>query len=410
MKKPKIKKFKRFSKLSRLGALTLFAGTFGMAGVAALLLTRAAPGACSTTDVIGTATYNSVSVPETATYKVWVRMQVPDTSNSGNNNGVRLELDNNQCFILTTTSSGAVNQWQWVNSSATSSSTAHVTSQLSAGSHTAKILGMKAGVKVDKVLLLKSDSNCTPDNTKSGSREPGDNCTTDAPTLNFTANPASVVTGTSSTLTWSASNASSCTASGAWSGNKNTSGSQSTGNLTSNQTYTLQCTGVGGTVTRNVTVTVTAAPPPTDTTKPTVTMTIPGVTTTGQSSATVNNQRSISWQPLASDSSGIKSLVLTVNGQAVSLSNGTVTVGANANGDYELRAVATDNADNVTTSTFTIRLRHPDFNRSGKVDIFDLSSMLSQWNNSSSVYDINVSGKVDVFDLSFVLSRWNSTD
>ena len=85
-----------------------------------------------------------------------------------------------------------------------------------------------------------------------------------APTLSLSANPVSVASGGASNLSWSATNASSCTASGAWSGGKPTSGtSVSTGALTASSTFTLACTGSGGTVTRDVTVSVTAPPAPT---------------------------------------------------------------------------------------------------------------------------------------------------
>ena len=84
-----------------------------------------------------------------------------------------------------------------------------------------------------------------------------------APTLTLTASPTSVTTGAASTLTWSSTNATSCTASGGWTGAKPTSGSQSTGALSATSTYTLDCTGDGGTVSKSVTVTVTAPPAPT---------------------------------------------------------------------------------------------------------------------------------------------------
>jgi hypothetical protein len=77
-----------------------------------------------------------------------------------------------------------------------------------------------------------------------------------APTLTFTANPATIATGGASTLTWSAANATSCMASGAWSGAKPTSGSQSTGALSATTHYALSCSGAGGTISRAVDVTV----------------------------------------------------------------------------------------------------------------------------------------------------------
>src|SRR5262249_8320524 len=70
------------------------------------------------------------------------------------------------------------------------------------------------------------------------------------------ANPTSISSGGSSMLSWSSTNATSCSASGGWSGSEPTSGSASTGTLTGTQTYTLSCTGPGGSASQSVTVTV----------------------------------------------------------------------------------------------------------------------------------------------------------
>lgn len=89
------------------------------------------------------------------------------------------------------------------------------------------------------------------------------NVTQPAPTLALTANPAALQQGGSSTLTWTTSNATACTASGDWTGSRSTSGSESTGALNAARTwsYTLACTGPGGTDTRTASVAVSAAPP-----------------------------------------------------------------------------------------------------------------------------------------------------
>lgn len=90
-----------------------------------------------------------------------------------------------------------------------------------------------------------------------------------APTVTISASPATIALGSSSTLTWSSTDATSCTASGAWAGTKATSGSQSvTPAATGSGTYTLTCTGAGGSGTGAATVTVGPAPPP----PPTVTI------------------------------------------------------------------------------------------------------------------------------------------
>lgn len=67
------------------------------------------------------------------------------------------------------------------------------------------------------------------------------------PVTTLAAAPSSVALGAKSTLTWSATNgATSCTASGDWSGTKAASGSEQTANLLTNKTYSLACTGPGG--------------------------------------------------------------------------------------------------------------------------------------------------------------------
>lgn len=107
------------------------------------------------------------------------------------------------------------------------------------------------------------------------------------PTITLSAAPTTVNSGQSSTLTWSSQNATTCTASGAWSGSKATSGSQTTGALTATSNYRLDCTGGGGTDGRNVTVTVNGAPPPPP--APTVTL------SANPTSVTTNGTSSLTW-------------------------------------------------------------------------------------------------------------------
>lgn len=80
-----------------------------------------------------------------------------------------------------------------------------------------------------------------------------------APSVTLSANPASVVSGNSSALTWSSTNATSCTGAGFSTGGA-TSGTQSTGQLLSTQSYSISCTGANGTAQANTTVTVSTDP------------------------------------------------------------------------------------------------------------------------------------------------------
>ncbi|MFA5942691.1 MAG: hypothetical protein WC798_03410 [Candidatus Paceibacterota bacterium] len=89
------------------------------------------------------------------------------------------------------------------------------------------------------------------------------NCvvTAPAPTATLTASPNPAAYSSRSTLTWSSTNATSCTAGGPWSNSGRLAGRGLTNYLTSDTTFTFQCTGPGGaSPLRSVTVTVT---PPT---------------------------------------------------------------------------------------------------------------------------------------------------
>jgi uncharacterized repeat protein (TIGR03803 family) len=80
------------------------------------------------------------------------------------------------------------------------------------------------------------------------------------PTVTLSVAPTSITLGQSATLSWSSTNATTCTASNAWSGAKATSGSTVvTPTATGTQTYTLSCSGAGSThTTSDVMLTVNA--------------------------------------------------------------------------------------------------------------------------------------------------------
>ena len=78
-----------------------------------------------------------------------------------------------------------------------------------------------------------------------------------APTALLSANPTTIDSGESSTLTWSSTNATSCTSAGGFSTGGATSGNASTGALTATQNYQISCSGPGGSALSNIaTVTV----------------------------------------------------------------------------------------------------------------------------------------------------------
>lgn len=100
-----------------------------------------------------------------------------------------------------------------------------------------------------------SSSETSSENSNSPPPPPGEV----SPTVSLTANPSTITTNGTTTLTWSSTDASSCNASGGWSGSKPVSGSQSMGPVAASTTYTMTCTGAGGSAVKSVAVTVSTA-------------------------------------------------------------------------------------------------------------------------------------------------------
>lgn len=113
-----------------------------------------------------------------------------------------------------------------------------------------------------------------------------------APTAQLNANPTSIVSGDSSSLTWSSTNATSCTGTGFSTGNA-TSGTVSV-SPTSTTNYSVSCTGAGGTATAGATVTVTQPTKPTATLSASPTSITSGSTSTLSYACTNSTSASIS--------------------------------------------------------------------------------------------------------------------
>lgn len=86
-----------------------------------------------------------------------------------------------------------------------------------------------------------------------------------SPAVTLSASSSSVTSGSTVTLTWTAQNATSCTASGGsgWQGSETppSGGSVTTSALVATTTFSLSCSGAGGTANASATVTVTPDPP-----------------------------------------------------------------------------------------------------------------------------------------------------
>ena len=73
--------------------------------------------------------------------------------------------------------------------------------------------------------------------------------------ITLSLSPSAVMPGQSATLSWTTANATSCTASGAWSGTLQSAGSMNVVlQVATSQTYSVLCTGTGGWASKTVTL------------------------------------------------------------------------------------------------------------------------------------------------------------
>ena len=93
-------------------------------------------------------------------------------------------------------------------------------------------------------------------NDQSNGTEENGGTAVNTPDVNLTASNLSVPEGGSVTLSWNATGADSCSASGGWSGQLAASGSQLVGPVTAGTTFSLNCNGPGGTSLEMISVAV----------------------------------------------------------------------------------------------------------------------------------------------------------
>lgn len=168
-----------------------------------------------------------------------------------------------------------------------------------------------------------------------------------APQVTLSASPGTIDSVQSSTISWSSSNTSSCSASDAWSGSKALSGSES---VTPSQTstYTLTCAGsFGGSASKSVSVTVN---PLADTTPPTVSITAP------KDGSTYTSAQTVSIVASASDSGGIDRVEF-YDGSILKKTDSSSPydyswdISSSDNGNHSWTAKAYDAAGNSKTSS-----------------------------------------------------------
>jgi hypothetical protein len=228
----------------------------------------------------------TLNVPSTGTYRIWSRIQVPDSTS----NSYYLQVDGGCAINVGDSTAIPANAWTWVNyqdgSSATLSSI-----DLTAGNHDFLLSVRENNVMIDRIILA-TDTACVPSGL-------GDNCASGAdttgPTVSLTApTTGSTVSGSSVALSANASDNVGVSGvqfkvDGSNVGSQDTTSPYSvTWNTTTvaNGTHTITAVASdaagNSTTSSSVSVTVSNAP---DTTPPTVSLTAPslGQTATIQS-------------------------------------------------------------------------------------------------------------------------------
>ena len=121
--------------------------------------------ACDNVTQYGAITVKIPLLPSKGTYNIWTRMQVPDQNHSQ----YRLEINGKNCFEVGG-SSITPNTWTWVSFQDGDLSSRVRFNFNTLSSNTAKLIGSYKGVKIDRLLLIKTDcvpvadgSNCQSD-------------------------------------------------------------------------------------------------------------------------------------------------------------------------------------------------------------------------------------------------------
>ena len=119
------------------------------------------------------------------------------------------------------------------------------------------------GVNAQTAAMLQQDfTRPIADHYSSNLHVQGNYTYFDPPAVTISVQPTTIVAGNTAIVTWTSTNATACTAGGAWSGALATSGRQSiTPLVTGNFNYSLTCSGIGGSTTASAPLTVLPAPP-----------------------------------------------------------------------------------------------------------------------------------------------------
>lgn len=160
-------------------------------------------------------------------------------------------------FALTGAASGTVDIWQKNQTVPFNIPPVHLgTVSFKDGTFTYPLPAMS----VTTFVINSSSTSPAPSPTASPTPTPSVTGTT-KPTVTFSATPATVSPGQTAKLTWSTTNANACTAGSGWSGPQGLTGSFTTTPIQKTTTYTLTCTGKGGSADASVVIALMSGSP-----------------------------------------------------------------------------------------------------------------------------------------------------
>ncbi len=173
-------------------------------------------------------------------------------------------------------------------------------------------------------------------------------------------------------------------------------------------TYTISAFDAAGNTSNPSTSASATTPAPADTTNPTVSVTAPA------NNASVSGTAAVTAS--ASDNVGVAKVEFYIDGSLkstdtsspYSFSWDTTSV---TNASHQITAKAYDGANNsATSSVVTVTVNNgnasADINGDAKVNVLDLSIILSKWGSNYAPSDLNKDSTVNILDLSILLSNW----
>lgn len=131
-------------------------------------------------------------------------------------------------------------------------------------------------------------------------------------------------------------------------------------------------------------------------------VTLPGSSAIGSSTTVTDLKQSFA----ISNFDNTATYTITLGGQNIPVSNGSFSIPSSIkNGDLTLQVAVTKNGASGNT-TATIRLRSPNVNRTGCVDLQDLLVVNDGYGKASTELDLNFDGTVSLIDLLTVTGKW----